>query len=113
LRAGHARPLHRACREDSDVYKIRSRLINFRVTDEEMERLKSASALHGSRCLSDFARSVMLSSATSHMPATTAESLVEDRLVSMERRLAQLESALVRVLDQVEAFKPMSMRSAM
>ena len=95
------------------MYKIRSRLVNFRVTDEEMERLKSASALHGSRCLSDFARSIMLSSATSHVSASTDESLVEDRLVSMECRLARLESALVRVMDQVEASKPMSMRSAM
>jgi uncharacterized protein (DUF1778 family) len=95
------------------VYKIRSRLINFRVTDEEMERLKAASALHGSRCLSDFARSVILSSATSHGQASPPESLVEDRLVSMERRLAQLESALVRVLDQVEASRLVSMRSAM
>src|ERR1017187_9362681 len=40
----------------------RTRLVNFRVTDEEFERLKTASGRQGARCLSDFARGVMLGS---------------------------------------------------
>jgi hypothetical protein len=91
--------------------QIRSRIITLRVTDEELERVKSASALHGSRCLSDFARSVMLNGATSPAIPGSAESVVEDRLLSMERRLAHLESAFVCVLYKAGAYKPMSMRS--
>jgi hypothetical protein len=93
--------------------RVRSRVLTFRVTDEELERVKSASALHGSRCLSDFVRSVMLSSATSTATSGAPDSGVEDRLVSMERRLAQLESAVVCVLYKVEASQPMSIRSEM
>ena len=78
--------------------KIRSRIITLRVTDEELERVKSASALHGSRCISDFARTVMLSGAASTAASGAIESIVEDRLVSMERRLAHLESAFVSAL---------------
>ena len=90
--------------------KIRSRIITLRVTDEELERVKSASALHGSRCLSDFARSVMLNGGAS-AASGAPESVVEDRLLSMERRLAQLESAFVCVLYKADASRPMSMRS--
>jgi hypothetical protein len=94
------------------MYKIRSRLINFRVTDEEMELLKSASALNGSRCLSDFARSVMLSSAASPTGSRDREPPEEKRLLSMEQRLSQLECALARVLDRMESRRPPSVRSA-
>jgi hypothetical protein len=94
------------------MYKIRSRLINFRVTDEEMERLKSASALNGCRCLSDFARTVMLGSAALPAGLGGLESPDEKRLLLMEGRLAQLESALARVLDLMETPRPTSARSA-
>ena len=42
------------------LQKLKNRIINFRVTDDELARLKSASDLHGARCLSDFARTIML-----------------------------------------------------
>jgi hypothetical protein len=41
----------------------RKRLVNFRVTDEEFRRLKTASSLKNARCLSDFARSAILETA--------------------------------------------------
>ncbi len=71
--------------------------MNFRVTDEEFERLKSASALQGSRCLSDFARSVMLTTAVpSPQPAAPGEP-GSDRLLAVERRLSALESSVARM----------------
>ncbi len=77
------------------MYKLRSRIINFRVTDEELERLKSASALQGARCLSDFARSVMLATADGSPP--NAEQPGNNRILAVEQRLSSLESSLARM----------------
>src|SRR5450759_4168274 len=40
--------------------KVRGRLVNFRVTDDEFEQLKTACDRQGARCLSAFARKIML-----------------------------------------------------
>lgn len=73
------------------MYKLRSRTVNFRVTDEELERLQTASAIRGSRCLSDFARSVILETASAP-PATAPQESVDPRILSLEQRLDALES---------------------
>ena len=73
--------------------KARTRLVNFRVTDEEFERLKSASGRQGSRCLSDFARSMMLGQPNCHSSAD------DERLLSFDRRLTSLERSLSRLVD--------------
>jgi hypothetical protein len=81
------------------VYRLRSRIVNFRVTDEEFERLKNASALQGSRCLSDFARSVMLTTAGAPVSPAGPAAPVNNRLHSVEQRLAALESSVARLED--------------
>lgn len=44
------------------VLKPRNRLVNFRLSEEEFESLKTACQASGARSLSDFARSAVLSS---------------------------------------------------
>ncbi len=66
--------------------KIRTRLINFRVTDEEFERLKTASDRQGARCLSDFARSIMFGGS------------YDDRLLSLDQRVTGLERSMARLV---------------
>jgi hypothetical protein len=56
---------------------VRTRLVNFRVTDEEYEQLQQAAARCGARSLSDYAR----------------QTLLEDDL---GRRVAVIEAVLVR-----------------
>ena len=73
----------------------RTRAINFRVTNEEFERLKTAASQQGARCLSDFARSKMLSQ--SNICPVLAPN--EDRFLSFEQRVAALENSLGRLLD--------------
>lgn len=73
---------------------VRRRLINFRVTDEEFERLKKAANVKGSRCLSEFARLVMLGPSE----RSDAQSL-EGKLSVFDRRLDVLESNVARLLD--------------
>ena len=77
--------------------KIRNRLVNFRVTDEELQRLKTASALKRSRCLSEFARSVVLRTADEVVP--NGNGAGDDRMVSFDRRLALVESHVARIVD--------------
>ena len=72
------------------MQKVRTRCVNVRVTDEEFERLKTACAQRGDRCLSDFARQVMLEGAA-------PREISADRLQSFERRLAVLEDSISRL----------------
>jgi hypothetical protein len=64
---------------------LRSRIVNFRVTDEEFEQMKSAQARQGARCMSDFARTTVLAS------TTVDGEHVGNRLLELERRVASLE----------------------
>jgi hypothetical protein len=43
---------------------LRTRLVNFRVTDQEFEKIKSACDRNGDRCISEFLRSRMLGDIT-------------------------------------------------
>jgi hypothetical protein len=80
------------------VQKIRSRLVNFRVTDEELDQLKAAASVRGSRCLSEFARLVMLGSATGAQFPAVSESL-NGKLLLFDRRLNVLEADVARLVD--------------
>jgi len=73
--------------------KLRTRLINFRVTDQEFEQLKIACQRQGARCMSDFARTVMLSS-----PQEGVENVAK-QLISLDRRIVQLENSLAHLLN--------------
>ncbi len=88
------------------MYRLRSRIVNFRVTDEELERLKTASALRGARCLSDFARSVMLE--TADAPPGGPEDSRDGRMLSLEQRMNALESDLQNLQSAVASRSPVS-----
>ncbi len=85
--------------------------MNFRVTDEEFERLKNASALQGSRCLSDFARSVMLTTAGAPVPPQRSPEPFDTRLLSVEQRLSALESSVARLADAAIVSRPVPVGS--
>jgi len=82
----------------SPVQKVRSRLINFRVTDEELEQLKAAASIQGSRCLSEFARLVMLGTASGPQISAGPES-VDRKLTLFDRRLNILEANVARLVE--------------
>jgi hypothetical protein len=84
------------------MLKIRSRVINFRVTADEFERLKAASEQNGASCLSDFARNALLIAAShpdvlSQYTNGFGPSHETEKLQSLESRLAHLESDLTRL----------------
>jgi hypothetical protein len=76
-----------------NLHKLKNRIINFRVTDEELARLKTASDLHGARCLSEFARTVMLGTAS----GAEGDRCIEEKLQSLDGRLQSLNGRLVSV----------------
>ena len=78
------------------MQKVRNHLVNFRVTEEEFEQLKSACDRQGARCLSHFVRDVMLSSAEFDSEA------VANKVITLDRRLTELESRLPSNLPSVE-----------
>jgi hypothetical protein len=74
------------------MQKVRTRLVHFRVTEEEFERLKSACARQGARCLSEFVRNLMLQDSN---PVPTS---VDSKVVELDRRLCGLEVSISRLL---------------
>jgi hypothetical protein len=80
------------------LQKLKNRIINFRVTDEELARLKSASDLHGARCMSDYARAIMLGTVEGSASAKDDDGRIEERIHSLDGRLTSVESDLSRVI---------------
>lgn len=80
------------------LLKLKNRIINFRVTDEELARLKSASDLHGARCMSDFARTVMLGTITETVSDKKDKRHIDQTIQSLDGRLTSVESELSRVI---------------
>jgi len=69
------------------MQKIRNRLVNFRVTEEEFEQLKSACDRQGARCLSHFVRDVILSNRElDSQSVATKVSTLDRRLTALETR---------------------------
>lgn len=80
--------------------KLRKRLVNFRVTEQEFERIKIASDRQGARCISEFARSLMLGNLDSDSPSDFRDSL-DDMLLSHDCRLAILENQVSRLAEAI------------
>ncbi len=64
------------------MQKVRNHLVNFRVTEEELEQLKSACDRQGARCLSHFVRNAVLSSPDLDAGGVSAQVLMLDRRVT-------------------------------
>lgn len=88
------------------VLKPRNRLVNFRLSEEEYERLKASCALHGARSLSDFARAAVLRAVVPGvLPSEHGDSLPDGRVSQMDRKLHDLESRVSQLLNLVEALR--------
>ena len=77
--------------------KIRSRLITFRVSDEELGWLKTASRSQRARCFSEFIRNLATEHVHGFAPAPGSANSAASQLAAFARRLAQLESNVARI----------------
>jgi hypothetical protein len=72
------------------ILKPRNRVVVFRLTQDEYQDLKTASSVRGARNVSDFARSVLLTS------------IGRDRLSQVDQKLSSLESTLQHMAQLLE-----------
>ena len=79
------------------MLKTRNKVINFRVTEEEFNRLMEASVNNGARCLSDFARTAILVSLEKHQTQSTGALGRVDKVSSLMRRIEALERSLAKL----------------
>jgi hypothetical protein len=64
------------------VFEPRTRLVNFRLSEQEFERLKSTCEKSGARSVSEYARQAVLNGAQ-----TAVETYLSERWARLERRL--------------------------
>jgi len=93
------------------VFKPRNRLVNFRLSEEELEKLRASCSLYGARSLSDFARSAVLRSVSAGLAATgeagePAEPRFHDsKITSIDRKVHDLESRITELMSLMEGLR--------
>lgn len=80
------------------VINRRSRLVNFRLSESELEALKNACYAHGARSISDFARGAVLAI----MQAKNAPDQTDPHITQIDQRMSDLEmriSLMYRLME--------------
>ncbi len=85
--------------------KPRNRIVNFRLTEQEYDTLKNACAVQGSRCVSEFARTAVLTLAHS---GPEPGSSVQTSLLNLDRKLSNLGSGIYRLVELLETADPLT-----
>lgn len=80
----------------------RSRVLNFRLTDDEYQEIRSACSVHGLRCVSDLARIAVLQFAKTHALPAGVDGLPGRRQSAIEMHLSSLDATLSRVNSRLE-----------
>lgn len=83
--------------------ETRSRVINFRVTQDEYRRLRKASVEGGCRCLSEYARVVLLQSLDSPPEPKPGASNGHEKMLTLELRVGLVELGLSRLEGRVSS----------
>ncbi len=82
------------------VARPRTRLVNFRVNDEEYAALLAACSEHGARSISDFARLAVLGRAGRGARQVVG---IQWRLAALGHKMAELETRVLQLLRRLEA----------
>ena len=77
----------------------RNRIVVFRLTQEEHQSLQSACIAAGSRSLSDYTRTQLLTLVN----ADARESMVERRFGDIDRKLSALHQIIQRLSERIES----------
>ena len=77
------------------VLRPRNRLVNFRLSEDEFERLKASCAQSGARSISDFARSSVLNRL--EVPGVSPEAAPQ--LANIDVKVTELESRVVQLIN--------------
>lgn len=82
-----------------DIVSPRSRSLSFRMTGEEFEKLRTGSAARGARCLSEFARTVLLRAV--EIPEVMPGPDPYPRLANLEQRIDAIAKNLELLLRKL------------
>lgn len=82
------------------VIRPRNRLVNFRLSEDEFEKLRDSCALFGARSISDFARSSVLSRLELDPRQEAAPSR---QIQSLDTKVNELEARVGQLLHLLEA----------
>lgn len=82
------------------VIRPRNRLVNFRLSEDEFDRLRSSCAQYGARSISDFARSSVLDR-LERPPDAEAEG--EKRVHQLNHKVNELEFRVGQLINLVHA----------
>jgi len=74
------------------IYSPRTRLVNFRLSEDEYQTLKEAAIRQGARSISDFARAAILNS-VAH-PIKEANNL---DLAGLDRKVSEIQGTVERI----------------
>ncbi|MCC7236050.1 MAG: hypothetical protein IT163_12140 [Bryobacterales bacterium] len=85
---------------EMSVIRPRNRLVNFRLSEDEFEKLRDSCALFGARSISDFARSSVLSRLEQNPAQETGPS---HRIQSLDTKVNELETRVGQLLHLLEA----------
>jgi hypothetical protein len=91
---------------DMSVFQPRNRLVNFRLSEEEFERLKALCPLHGARSISDFARSSVLErleKTPAPAPNPTATAPAQENVIGLNSKVDALETRVDQLLNLISA----------
>lgn len=74
------------------IYSPRTRLVNFRLSEDEYQTLKEAALRQGARSISDFARGAILNSVAN--PKT--DGAIPD-LTGLDRKVTEIQGTIERI----------------
>jgi hypothetical protein len=80
------------------VLKPRTRIVTFRLAEEEFERIKNVCAAEGARSMSDYARTSLCNSIAAR--GAHADPGLDARVGRLDRKVEELDQA-VRILTQL------------
>jgi hypothetical protein len=75
------------------IYSPRTRLVNFRLSEDEYQTLKEAAIRQGARSISDFARGAILNSVT-HPRSENGQQL---DLTGLDRKVSEIQGTVERI----------------
>ncbi len=82
------------------VYHPRTRLVNFRLSEDEYKFLKETCARSGARSVSDYARAAVLSGSNVADPVAVVAPGCSERWERLESVVHQLESRMCQLIEK-------------
>lgn len=91
------------------VQRPRTKLINFRLSQDEFDSLKAACSVLRERSISDFARGAVLRSIEAQLPG---DGHIQHKLSSLDEKVGELDSMLRRLTSALELAQPAAVGQA-